>query len=287
MSYGLVYTPYNTNLFLNSSGGGSAFDPDAQAFITAASITNFTQQTAINSLVLGLKSNGLWTKMNAVYPFVGGTASTHKWNLKDPRDLNAAYRLVFAGGWTHSSTGATPNGVNAYANTYLVPSVVLNYASLSYYSRTNTAEIGTGDTNGIVVGVRSDNITANNALNLRIKSNPTNNNDFFYSRTGSSVNHSVRVVDSNGLGLFSGALDASTSKLYRNGVNLTGTVSTFVRNTPDLSIYIGALNNKGVSGEYSLKESAFAHIGDTLDATEMANLYTVVQAFQTTLGRQV
>lgn len=287
MSYGLVYTPYNTNLFLNSTGG-SAFDPDAQAFITASGITDPTQQTAINSLVLGLKSNGLWTKMNAIYPFVGGTSSTHKWNLKDPRDLDAAYRLVFSGGWTHSSTGAKPNGVNAYANTYLIPSAVLNYASLSYYSRTNTAEIGTGDSNGIVVGVRSDNTTVNNALNLRIKSNPTNNNDFFYSRTGSAANTSVRVVNSNGLGLFSGALDASTSKIYRNGVNLTGTVTTFVRNTPNLSIYIGALNNKGFGGsEYSLKESAFAHIGDTLDATEMANLYTVVQAFQTTLGRQV
>jgi hypothetical protein len=274
------------SLGLNSRSS-SSFDPDAQAFITASGITDPTQQTAINSLVVDLKANSLWTKMNAIYPFVGGTSSTHKWNLKDPRDLDAAYRLVFSGGWTHSSTGAKPNGVNAYANTYLIPSVVLNYASLSYYSRTNTAEIGTGDANGIVVGVRSDNTTVNNALNLRIKSNPTNNNDFFYSRTGSAANTSVRVVDSNGLGLFSGALDASTSKLYRNGVNLTGTVSTFVRNTPNLSIYIGALNNKGFGGEYSLKESAFAHIGDTLDATEMANLYTVVQAFQTTLGRQV
>lgn len=287
MGYGLTYTPYNTNLFLNSSGSVPVIDPDAQAFITAASITDPTQQTAINNLVVGLKSNGLWTKMNAIYPFVGGTSTTHKWNLKDPRDLNAAYRLVFSGGWTHSSTGATPNGVNAYADTFLIPSTVLNYASLSYYSRTSTAEIGTGDANGIVVGVRSDNTTVNNALNLRVKSNPTNNNDFFYSRTGSATNNSVRIVDSSGLGLFSGALDATSSKIYRNGVNLGGSLLSFSRNTPNLSIYLGALNNKGFGGEYSLKESAFAHIGDTLDSTEMANLYTVVQAFQTTLGRQV
>jgi hypothetical protein len=274
------------SLGLNSRSSSSV-DPDAQAFITAAGITDPTQQTAINSLVVNLKANGLWTKMNAIYPFVGGTSSTHKWNLKDPRDLDAAYRLVFSGGWTHSSTGATPNGVNAYADTFLIPSAVLNYASLSYYSRTSTAEIGTGDANGIVVGVRSDNTTANNALNLRVKSNPTNNNDFFYSRTGSATNNSVRIVDSSGLGLFSGALDATSSKIYRNGINLGGSLLSFSRNTPNLSIYIGALNNKGFGGEYSLKEGAFAHIGDTLNGTEMANLYTVVQAFQTTLGRQV
>ena len=32
--------------------------------------------------------------MKAIYPFVGGTATTHKFNLKDPADINAAFRLV-------------------------------------------------------------------------------------------------------------------------------------------------------------------------------------------------
>ena len=53
------------------------FDADAQAFITAAAITNANQQTAINTLVVSLKSYGLWTKMKAIYPFVGGSASSH------------------------------------------------------------------------------------------------------------------------------------------------------------------------------------------------------------------
>jgi hypothetical protein len=36
---------------------------------------------------------GIWRKTHAIYPLLGGTASAHKFNLKDPRDLNAAYRL--------------------------------------------------------------------------------------------------------------------------------------------------------------------------------------------------
>ena len=68
-------------------------DADAQAFITAAGITDSTQQSAIDTLVKQLKGYGIWSKMKAVYPFVGGTATTHKYNLKDPRDLNAAFRL--------------------------------------------------------------------------------------------------------------------------------------------------------------------------------------------------
>ena len=72
---------------------GRAIDSDAQAFITAAGITDSTQQAAITNLVIGLKNDNLWTKMKAIYPFVGGTAASHKFNLKNPLDTNAAYRL--------------------------------------------------------------------------------------------------------------------------------------------------------------------------------------------------
>ena len=99
----------------------NAVDADAQAFIAAAGITNLTQASAVNTLVNDLKTYGLWTKMKALYPMVGGTATSHKFNLKDPRDLDAAFRLTFSGGWTHSSTGALPNGTTGYAETYFNP----------------------------------------------------------------------------------------------------------------------------------------------------------------------
>jgi hypothetical protein len=264
-------------------------DSDADAFLLASGITDPVISSAICNLVVGLKDNGLWTKMLAIYPFVGGTATTHKFNLKNPLDTNAAYRLTFSGGWTHSATGAKPNGINAYANTYLIPKGTLDYASLGYYSRTSTTENGINDQNGTVIGSRSDSdSTLNNACYMQIKTNPSNINQIFYSRTGSSTNVVGRFIDSSGIGFFAGSLDASGAKMYKNGVNLTSTSFSYTRNTPNRSIFIGALNNKNDSGaEYSLKESAFAHIGDTLNATEMANLYTVVQAFQTTLGRQL
>src|SRR4051794_10744124 len=80
-------------------------DTDADAFITATGITNATQQAAIKRLVRDLKGfqNGIyytvnvWDSLVAIYPFVGGTASTHKFNLKDARDLDAAYRLTYTG----------------------------------------------------------------------------------------------------------------------------------------------------------------------------------------------
>ena len=92
---------------------------DAQKFILAAGITDATQKSAINTLVDDLKTYGIWSKTKAIYPMVGGTATTHKYNLKDPRDLDAAFRLSFSGGWTHSSNGALPNGITAYSDTFL------------------------------------------------------------------------------------------------------------------------------------------------------------------------
>ena len=114
-------------------------DPDAVAFLAAAGITDATITSAICTLVSSMKSNGTWAKMNAIYPMVGGTATTHKFNLKNPLDTNAAFRLSFVGGWTHSSNGALPNGTNAYAETYLrVDSLSQNSTHNSYYSRSNT-----------------------------------------------------------------------------------------------------------------------------------------------------
>ena len=54
----------------------NTFDSDAQAFITAAGITDATQKTAINTLVTSFKSYG-WSlsKVNNFYgePIISGT----------------------------------------------------------------------------------------------------------------------------------------------------------------------------------------------------------------------
>ena len=103
----------------SGSAGGGGGDADADAFIAAAGITDATQQTALQTLVTTLKSDNVWDKCNAIYPFVGGTATAHKFNLKDPQDTDAAYRLDFNGTWTHDANGAKANGTTSdFADTY-------------------------------------------------------------------------------------------------------------------------------------------------------------------------
>ena len=258
-----------------SVGPQTVSDADAQAFVTAANIQDQVQADAVNNLVIGLKADGLWTKMKAIYPFVGGDATSHKWNLKDPRDLNIAFRLVFNGGWTHSANGATPNGTNAYADTFLNPSLSLaqNSTHLSYYSRTNV------DSNTSEIGAKSP-----STVYLLLQSRLSNN---FIASINEFYNFSDNASNTNGQGFYVGnRTNLNVRNSWKNGTKLH-TSSSISQIQPNLNLYISALNNAGVTAFYSTKQCAFASIGDGLTDTDSANLYTNVQAFQTSLGRQI
>lgn len=248
--------------------GLPSLDADALAFINATGIVNLTQQIAINTLVIQLKTLGLWTKLRAIYPFVGGTASTHKFNLKDPRDLDAAFRLIFNGGWTHSANGALPNGTNANADTRLNLNTMnsINDISYGYYSRTDNTSIGSF---GWGVG---GNIF--NEFYIRY----TDGNKYGY--LFDSANNGGAAPTCLGFN----AMSRIASNLKY--IQFNNTINTFS------SVSSGSLISRNFhfaqgSQGYENRQNAFGFVGDGLTNTQLANLYTTVQTFQTTLGRQV
>ena len=97
-----VFKKYRQVNYINSYAFGVSYDADAQAYITASGITSTDAKNSVNYLIVNLKSNNLWTKIQALYPFFGTTASMHKWNAKNPLDTNAAFRLSFTGTATFS-----------------------------------------------------------------------------------------------------------------------------------------------------------------------------------------
>ena len=258
-----------------SSSGALSFDADALAFITAASITDNTQKTAINTLVTDLKSYNIWAKMKALYPFVGGTASAHKFNLKDPIDLDAAYRLVFNGGWTHSSTGALSNGTNAYADTFLAPSAILslNSTHISGYLRNNTASEGP-------ILSTEDATTYNNGLYIW-----PNYGSYTYSvKINDNTSQEAVSVLTDIRGLHVANRTSSNVKKYTVNTTQIFNVSHTTTSLNTSSIYLAKSRN---NNNYFNNQIAFASIGDGLTDAEAAAFYTAVQTFQTALGRQV
>jgi hypothetical protein len=271
IGWGSVYSVSSAGL--TDIVGVAPVDPDAQAFITAAAITDPTQQAAINTLVVDLKGYSIWTKMKGLYPMVGSTASQQKFNLKDPRDLNAAFRLQFLGGWTHSVNGATPNGTNAYADTFIIPNTNLSLDSthLSYYSRTNITgpqvDLGVTETSAACYLLYNYNNLAFKAIN-RLEA-----------AGGSTYTPTT--------GFLIGSRNSSTTEKYYHKGTLINTLTIISALRSTFKMFLGAYNNANVASGYSSKQTAFASIGDGLTDTEAANFYTAVQAFQTTLGRQI
>jgi hypothetical protein len=254
--------------------GAVSYDADAQAFFTAASITNTTQKNAVNQLVLDLKSYGVWTKSLALYPVVGGSASSHAVNLKTPGTFN----LSFSTGWTHSSTGMLPNGA-AYANTFFIPTS--NFAStnghLSYYATTNSSAPANGVTMGSVYLSGDYRFTllstASNQLYPLIASGTSGGTGLNY--TATRFNR-LLIANRN---------NASTQDGWDNNTKTALSRAAYFHSA--YSIYIGARNNTGSADTYGTQECKFASIGNELTDTEASNFYTAVQTYQTTLSRNV
>jgi hypothetical protein len=248
----------------------ASFDADAVAFFnrvtTAGGTLSATEKQAVNQLVLDLKANSLWTPMKAIYPMVGASAAACAQNLK-----SSSFTGTFTSGWTFASTGVTGNGTSAYMDSGLNDNVnlSLNSAHLSIYSRTNSdglfCDIGIGrvDTNEINLFSKFVNI--------------------FYPRihnTNSGIANSV-----SSLGLFiSNRVSSSQVRAFQNNTLKLITNTSGGKN--DENIFLGALNGSPIRF-FTSRQYAFASIGDGLTDTQASDFYTAVQAFQTTLSRQV
>jgi hypothetical protein len=271
------------NSFSIPSSGGPVIivDANAQAFITAAGITDPTQQAAIDNLVIGLKADGLWTNMNAIYPFVGGTATTHKYNLKDPRDLDAAYRLQFNGGITHSSTGATPSGVNTYAETFFNPRA-LSDTSFHYSAYWRTLPTG------IYWDIGAEYFQGNEEEFYNVGAQYiecANTSLRCYNGLGSSPTITV----GNEIGNYiSSRINSVDHQLYKNGTLLATAANT--PGNPNDFVLMGYKRTFSFGDPVYFsgkKQIAFSTIGSGLTSTQATNLYNRIQTFQTTLNRQV
>ena len=240
-------------------------DADAQGFVDrvylSGGVLSATELTAVNDLVIDLKNDAIWTKMKAIYPMVGASAAACAQNLK-----SSSFTGTFTSGWTFASTGATPNGTSAYMDTGLNSSIVLSQDNkhISSYVRTNINQTLVG------CGVM-----------------PTFDQLVYFSGIYGNLSSDPGVIGhtpTKGLYL-TRRINSTTSNTFANNI-LIQTDNKSSNGNPNKNLYIGA-RNYTTPDLYSNSQFAFASIGDGLTDTEASNFYTSVQAFQTTLSRQV
>jgi hypothetical protein len=257
------------------------FDSDAQAFFdrvtTAGGTLSTTEKQAVNQLVLDMKSAGIWSSMKAIYPMVGASAAACAQNLK-----SSSFTGTFTSGWTFASTGVKPNGTSAYFDTTLIPntSLTFNSASFSVYSRNNftpTVTQAWGCTSTpvtqlpLIVGTMLPSKGIEGLIYSYLAP------DIMISATGQNLAAMFLTTRTS----------ASSAKLFRNTTQLASITTNGQSTQPTNSFFFGAFRQAATISNYNTFEYAFAHIGDGLTDTQSSNFYTAVQAFQTTLSRQV
>lgn len=229
---------------------------------------------ALNNLTLSLIANGLWDKMDAIYPFIGGTTGNqHRYNLRDPRALTAAFMITWSGGVTFSDNGNQGNNFDGLGNTNLIPSIHVASATSIHF--------------GIYINIAQTNF-ATGRLTLGAGSSPV----FDFGTSPAAGNTYYTQINNSGIinsgvvttGFYCGSRTSNTdSRLYRNGVQV-GITSSVAAGAASSAI---GLHNRSVGPYPGNSRVAFLSIGDGLSAVEARTLYQLVQIYQTALGRQV
>jgi len=277
-------TPFT---FLKFAGSGpSPYDPNAQAFFTATGITDTTIKNAVNTLVVDLKAANLWSKFYAIYPFVGNTANTCKYNLVNPVDSDAAFRLTFAGTWGFSPYGIMGNSTDTYANTHWNPGTNLtDYSSMSYglYCMDNQTTVQSYI--NWLISVADD--TYSNPMSASIDLG-VNTNYAFWDPGSESYRFSGSAADPKGL-IWIDQTSYTSRKIYRNdSIYLSSTQdnSSTASNKTYRDFVIGCQSSGNLGYLYFTGNTySFGFIADAIPYADATTFYTIVEAFQTALGR--
>ncbi len=263
------------NWFLNS---GSTSSNPAQAFISAWGIVDATEVAQLPILVSAFQSAGVYNICDAIYPFIGGLSgsnTSHKGNLRNPADSDAAFRLSFSGGWTHSYNGAAPNGTTGYADTFYNPS-----------GWTLGGTITKGYKNGSEVASATDTETpANGTIYLGARNKLGTGAISFCAREIAFV-----VMGSGFIGIYSRT--AAVSGGYDMGLSDasdTSAVHVITRFSGDLTHYALGTTAYNATAANADGRGFFmaARAGGLMDATKALAMYNAIQTFQTALGRNV
>ena len=255
----------------------SDYDIDARAYFAVnTAITSPLDKRAISDFYGGLKSDGIYTKIKAMYLPIWGSAASSKWNLVNPLDTNAAFRLLFSTGWTYSSSGITPNGTSAYANTNL--KLITHTSSINVsagsYSQTNNSS------NGVLFGAVTNAGEGSTIF-------PNFSGTAYYSANNLTTNGSVAAPNTNGF-FITNKFASTTIKFYRNGSSIATFTPTTGNVAPDAFLFISARAvMPSTVDSYDNRKQSFIYVGNTLTDTEATNFYNRVNTLMTYFGINV
>lgn len=263
--------------------------PETIAFVTAAGYTNPALILAFDKHIKYLKDNNLFTLIHAEYHLVhdltGSPTNAQmlnqmKFNLVNPVDSNAAFRLAYILNPTASNLGVKCNGSTQYMNTFLVPNSVLslNQTTIGVYCNDTSNKAGAAE-----IGCTSPSPSSWLWSSPRFGGSAGN-----YGALNDGGSGTFSLVDSNVNGLICINRTTSTQLRQRRNGAQTFAINVTSSTLPTNSIFLGGIqNNAGTVSYASDRRIQFAFVAAFSDvqlAIYEASVNTLQGDIETALG---
>lgn len=230
----------------------------------AGATASTRQRTALFNMLRDIDSQIGLSKFTSIYPFIGGTAATHALDV-----LGSGNDITWSGTVTHDAKGSQSNGSTGYGDTGIASS---DYSSADAHLSCYVTG-GTASTNRMAVaGVYASG--PNNRLGLFSQLASAN--------AQGCIGQNCASTASGGEGFYALKNDGTSVDLYLDGSQIATaahSASTFTSQT------INIMRDPGGNTWYDDSVFKFVSIGLALTDTEVSNLNTIVQAYQTALFR--
>lgn len=138
----------------NATTSAASYDTDAQALFDAVEGASGTisgaLKTKVNNLFIGLKAQSLYTKMKALYLYLGGNAAGAAFNAVNPTSAPGSFKITWQGTPTFDAAGIfTPSSGNYGITNFHPDGAGLTATTGAAMGFVNTATIANEYTMGV------------------------------------------------------------------------------------------------------------------------------------------
>lgn len=219
------------------------------AWLSAIGKTYNEVRSAVCSHFTSLKNDGLWNKggNDAYYLPIGNTSTQRKFNVYNPNDSDAAFRLSFNGGITFTNFGIKGNGVNGWTDTFWNANSFASSTAAAFAIDSEDNITGGNQIMGVFLTSGTSrmwvNLGATPSGNIQIANinaifyTGTRKGLFFSRRSGAAFNESYR--DSSSLGTTAATFSPSLFNFYLNALNNNGTPTFFAQHGVRMALLSG------------------------------------------------
>lgn len=260
-----------------AANGGNAYVSEALAYFAAMDVQpNDARKVVINTLIAGLKTDGVWSKLDWLSLFAIGTAQAAHLNAVSP-----AQEFTVVGTPTFTADDGYLGAAASYLDSNWNPATHgVNYTQNAFsagawsLTNSNATTAAMGAVNAGAEGVTLYTRTATDNINGRANSNGSYN-----VAAPGPTSIGLTAIDRNGSG-------AGTGEVFRNGVEVgSNVIGTTTAALHTVDFWALGVNNNGALLQPDITRTYAAMFwGGHLTAAEHLALYNRLSTYLTAVG---